>query len=151
MDVIYYASVLQKKIKFLLVFFCATFFFNCVQESPPVEFTINYKQGKGTSVNFKGEESSEYSVFLRKNDLAPILGTFTSEKGIYTFTPVVAFTFGETYDVNKNDKHIGSFTLDKLSIGAAPELIAIYPSSDTVPQNLLKMYFVFSEPMQHSK
>jgi hypothetical protein len=33
----------------------------------------------------------------------------------------------------------------------APEVIAIYPTSDTVPLNLLKIYIAFSKPMQEGQ
>ncbi|WP_435622528.1 Ig-like domain-containing protein [Flagellimonas sp.] len=148
---IYLFSTKYKKIKFLLVFFCATLLFNCRHPESLGEIHLNYSDGRAISVNFEAEKSQEYKVFLTQNDLVPILGTYSHNNGIYTFTPVVAFTSGQTYDIRKNGKPIASFTIDKSSSEKAPELLAIYPSFDTVPQNLLKMYFVFSEPMQHSK
>ncbi|WP_146129910.1 Ig-like domain-containing protein [Flagellimonas meridianipacifica] len=112
---------------------------------------VNYNNGKVVSVEYETEESSGYTFHLKQNDQSPILGNLTCEKGTCTFIPIVAFTAGQTYEIRKNKKTIESFTIDHSSKQKNPELIAIYPSMDTVPQNLLKMYFVFSHPMQHSK
>ncbi|MEM9362212.1 MAG: Ig-like domain-containing protein [Bacteroidota bacterium] len=102
-------------------------------------------------MSFKAKDLSNYTVFLKQNDLTAVLGTSAHDKGIYTFTPIVAFTPGKTYEIRKSGKIVGSFTVDRILKEKKPQLVAIYPSLDTVPQNLLKMYFVFSEPMQHSK
>ena len=151
MDVIPQAIILYKKVKILLIFFCASLFFSCLDDKILVEPAVKYTDGHAVSVSFKAGQSLKYSLFLKQNDLAPILGESTYNKGIYTFTPVVAFTAGEEYEVLENGKLIASFRVKRSSMEKAPELVAIYPSSDSVPQNLLKMYFVFSEPMQYSK
>ncbi|MEM9076035.1 MAG: Ig-like domain-containing protein [Bacteroidota bacterium] len=134
-----------------MVFFCAALSFSCAEGEPTNKVHVNYENGKAVSVSFKVEGQSDYVVFLKQSDLTPVLGTMTHDTQAYTFIPVVAFTPGKTYDIRKNGHTIESFTIDNPRKGEKPELVAIYPSLDTVPQNLLKMYFVFSEPMQHSR
>nr|WP_298998970.1 Ig-like domain-containing protein [uncultured Allomuricauda sp.] len=134
-----------------MVFFCVALFFNCAKNKSSENIHVNYSNGKAVSVAFETEESPGYALYLKKNNLSPILGDLTCEKETCTFIPIVPFTAGQTYEIRKNKKLIGSFTIDRFRKQKNPELIAIYPSVDTVPQNLLKMYFVFSQPMQHSK
>ena len=139
MDVIYLISIIHKKIKFLLVFFCVALLLNCSENKVLEGVHVNYENGKAINVQFKARESADFRVFLKQNDLAPILGSIEQDDDVYTFTPIVAFSQNETYEIRENGKLLGSFTIDPTNRGLHPELIAIYPSLDTVPQNLLKM------------
>ena len=151
MDVISLISTLYKKIKLLLVFFCVAFSLSCTESEHLNNIKVNYENDKALSVSFSTEKQLDLAVFLAQSNSTPVLGTLIQDKQSYTFTPIVAFTSGATYEIRKNEDVVGSFTIDGPSDEKRPELIAIYPSLDTVPQNLLKMYFVFSEPMQHSR
>ncbi|MEM8847042.1 MAG: Ig-like domain-containing protein [Bacteroidota bacterium] len=134
-----------------MVFFCVALSLSCTESEHLNNIRVNYESSKALSVSFSAEEQSDFAVFLKQSNSTPFLGTLIQDKQSYTFTPVVSFTSGATYEIRKNEDVLGSFTIDSPSNEKRPELIAIYPSLDTVPQNLLKMYFVFSEPMQHSR
>ena len=62
------------------------------------------------------------------------------------FEPIVPLTRGLRYEVLLDNNLISEIEVPK-SESSPPDLIAIYPSQDTVPENLLKMYFLFSQPM----
>ncbi len=75
-----------------------------------------------------------------------MLGEFVKTNGGVVFQPVVPFTRGLRYEIRANNH-----TLKQIDIPSPPgkaEIMAIYPSADTVPENLLKIYLHFSMPMQ---
>jgi hypothetical protein len=74
------------------------------------------------------------------------LGEFKRKSDEITFDPAVPFTNGLEYAVMWNDSTIARFKIPKAD-HIAPELLSIYPTCDTVPENLLKIYLEFSQPM----
>ena len=75
-----------------------------------------------------------------------IAGRFRQEKTSLIFEPLIPFTRGLRYDIL-----IGGDSLSQIVIPRSatfPELLGIYPIPDTVPENLLKIYLVFSKPMR---
>ena len=79
-----------------------------------------------------------------------VLGGWNIEGDRLNFTPLVPFTSGITYELYDGEQLANTFKI--VSPEAEPsELLAIYPSSDTVPENLLKMYLQFSRPMQEGQ
>lgn len=144
-------EISRKKIRFGLVFFCLSIFFACqgTVESPPT-FKLRYNNGKVTSINFvytRGE--GNFQLFLEKESNTSVLGKWTTlSTGEYHFAPAVALTPDQTYTLRDGKKVIGSFTASREKKPTIPRVLAIYPSADTVPENLLKIYVKFSEPMQ---
>ncbi len=140
-----------KKIKFALVFFCCISTLICCKKEPKnIEVAVNYQYTKATSITFEGSNIDEYQVSLKANNTIPILGKFADEKPLIKFSPLVPFTAEESYVVLKKGKIVGEFTIEK-SASEAPEVLAVYPQAKVIPENLLKMYFVFSKPMQQSE
>ena len=138
----------SKKIKFFLVFFCALILINCGDTDDIKAFKIYYKNEKANSISFTSNDNpSDYSVFVKGENTTPVLGSFRQTDDKIVFEPAIPFSNGQSYEIKKDSKIIFDFTIAQ-KITKAPELVAIYPSTDTVPENLLKMYFVFSRPMQ---
>lgn len=81
------------------------------------------------------------------NEHEPVLGELEDEYDALLFTPHLSFTGGLTYEVRYSDRQLGMFSVPIDTTLSAPELLAVYPSGDTLPENLLKMYVAFSEPM----
>lgn len=107
----------------------------CVKQKSDV--IINWEGGKAVSISV----ADSVRVYL-KGSTYPVIGDFSN--GV--FTPAVPFQPGNEYVVlSKYDS--SSFSIPALE-GDTPELLATYPSCDTVPSNLLKIYLQFSEPMQ---
>ena len=93
-------------------------------------------------------------------DTAPgMLGTYEVADSALRFTPQFALDAGRPYTVRFDPSH-----LPGAAAGAAPAIVAtvmvpathvtpsttvarVYPSSETVPENLLRMYVEFSGPM----
>lgn len=85
---------------------------------------------------------------LAYNNRAPVLGSYTTEGNDLVFRPLVPFTAGLSYAVWQHTKRIGSVTVPVNFKQVQPNLVAIYPNNDTLPENLLKFYLHFSQPMR---
>lgn len=90
--------------------------------------------------------SERLQVRLVKTSQQPaILGDYTFQENTVVFTPLIPFTYGLHYEVILDNKPIAQIAIPH-SIHS-PVLLGVYPSQDTLPENLLKFYFIFSHPM----
>lgn len=138
-----------KKIKIFLVFFCYIVLLACHSDKRAVTATVIYKNGKAIGVSFPnwGNEK-DLKVVLVGNSGIPVMGEFTSRQDQVTFTPITPFSNNHEYQVFRKERAIARFKVKPTSVASPPELVALYPNRDTVPVNLLKLYLVFSKPMQ---
>lgn len=137
-----------KAIKVFLIVFCFFIQYSC-KNSNAIEVEVIYDSGKAIAVSYTSKLVSEDAkIFLNSNNETPVLGELRSNNNRYFFEPVIPFSAGETYIISDGNNEIIEFTINQKTNIEAPELVAIYPSTDTVPENLLKMYFKFSKPMQ---
>lgn len=77
-----------------------------------------------------------------------IFGAYTREGGGFVFSPLIPFTRGMRYEVRVRGNLTGNFEIPEDNTGHAPSVTAIYPSADTLPENLLKVYLHFDRPMR---
>lgn len=149
MDVIQSMIFYAKKIKSFLIFFYAFALISCNNTNNDA-FSIAYENGVAKSIVFSAQGSfSDYKVSLRGKE-QHILGNYKKEGSQIRFTPVIPFSAGEEYQIFKKGGVILEFQIQHNTTKTQPRVVGIYPAIDTVPENLLKMYFVFSEPMQQS-
>lgn len=87
---------------------------------------------------------------VKEGDRTAVLGNFTHNESDITFTPVVPLTRGLRYELLEDGIVFGEIDIPA-SDADAPEVQAIYPSRDTVPENLLKVYIRFSQPMAEGR
>jgi hypothetical protein len=90
-------------------------------------------------------------------DAPPVLGTYLVAGRTLRFTPAFPFDPGRQYQVRFDASTIGGGsggTVLTAAVGlpaptTAPSttVVAIYPSGDVLPENLLRMYVTFSAPM----
>lgn len=80
-----------------------------------------------------------------------ILGRYIVGKNEVEFIPLIPLTPGLKYEVTLKGKPIGQTEIDRIVGSKLPEVVEIYPTADTVPENLLKLYVEFSKPMQEGK
>ena len=85
------------------------------------------------------------------NTNIPVLGEYSLLEHAILFRPVIAFTRGLKYEVRISDKLISEIEIPFDSTLTVPEVGCIFPTSDTVPLNLLKIYILFSKPMQEGQ
>jgi hypothetical protein len=85
-------------------------------------------------------------------DLPPLFGAYSIEEGALTFRPRYPLASGVTYYVvfHPPESAPVEATFHGPEPVAAPQtrMTAIYPSSPALPANQLKLYIVFSAPMQ---
>jgi hypothetical protein len=80
-----------------------------------------------------------------------ILGTYTITKEAVDFQPLIPFTRGLAYEVRVSGKKVSEITIPQAALTEAPEVLGIYPTRDTLPLNLLKIYIRFSKPMREGQ
>ena len=161
LDAVKISKLIRKFMKRTVPLFRISFFiliasalFICCRHSeqrPAVDIISKNEKAVGVVIRGIDLRENEFAIRLKvqlvkTGERFPILGEFKSEGRDVIFEPLVPFTRGLSYEVLLDDSllseiHIpvGEFT--------SPQLLSIYPSQDTVPENLLKMYFEFSEPM----
>ena len=82
-----------------------------------------------------------------------LLGDYRVEGERVVFRPRFPLVSGETYHARWLDPLTGeelaraSVRLDRVESGPAPRVVAVYPSADRLPENLLRLYVQFSAPM----
>lgn len=79
------------------------------------------------------------------DDVISVSGTVSGEKNTIIFRPTFPFREEVTYTAFWNQKE--GFTFSITSDTPKAELLAIYPSANVLPANLLKIYLHFSAPM----
>ena len=109
------------------------------------------------SLNRTRRETEDWhEVFTVRTDAAtdalpPILGRYTIEGGRVVFRPRFPLAPGTTYRAlfrpEVGEPIEAEFTI-ALEDAPATSVVAIYPTTSTVPVNLLKMYVHFSAPMR---
>jgi hypothetical protein len=152
MDVIS-KHILFKKIKFVLVFFCVCCVLAACQTNTNTidGLSVNYIGTQAISVSFDSPHKDSFKVVSKPHANSIVLGEFSAEQERVTFTPVIPFTAGIVYQIKEGEKVAGEFSIKTQLHVEKPQLVRIYPQLDTVPENLLKMYFVFSKPMQETR
>lgn len=93
----------------------------------------------------RSERDKTLSVRL-ENSKIDIIGDWTDTDTGSVFLPAIPLQSERKFLIYENERLIGDFFLNGIE-NTAPEVLAFYPNSDTVPANLLKCYVRFSKPM----
>ncbi len=142
----------EKKIRVFLVFFCLFLSISCKKEIENPQHRIDYTTGqKAYRISFEGTENFD-SYFIRLNgSTSSILGKYFKDGDRIIFQPVIPFSWEQDYEIYKDGALYIEFTVRAPESVIRPKLLGIYPKLDTLPENLLKMYFEFDMPMQQSQ
>ena len=134
-----------------LVFFCVLY--SCNKNEFYIEdFQIQTSKNNFESISFTSNiPLSQLKIYINKEQKYPILGDFKKVNNSIFFQPILPFTKGEKYLIYKENHQLSEFEIPKTELRNSPEILAIYPKTDTVPENLLKVYIQFSKPMQEVK
>jgi len=153
MDVNHRSSLyIEKKIKAFLVFFSLLLLINCKNKQETLLYTLDFSNNqKASRLIFSGDGNREDYTVKLKGKTQSVFGDLQKEGSSFVFTPIIPFTSGEIYEVFKNDQVYFDFSVPEVERLQAPKLLGIYPKTDTVPENLLKMYFTFDSPMQQTR
>lgn len=101
-----------------------------------------------TGEDYSDTMYAQMEVRLDKPGAPTMLGNYTQNDEFLVFEPLIPFTGGLKYVVLYKDNRISEFQIPAPSKDSAPAITAIYPSEDSLPENLLKIYIAFSKPMQ---
>jgi len=89
----------------------------------------------------------------------PVLGEYSIESGVVTFTPSFPFDPGRQYEVRfdpssalgdegtRGEPIVATVGLPRREIVPSTVVRAVYPSGEVIPENQLRMYIEFSAPM----
>ena len=119
-----------------------------------IEFTVQDAQGDI-------DPAKRLQVFVGPQDSccggkSPITGRYSVIDNTVTFDPAFDFMTGQRYTVltrrsdgsNKVISELKEFTLQSTSDVVKPEVLMVYPSAATLPENTLRFYIHFSTPMK---
>lgn len=91
-------------------------------------------------------------IRLAKRGSQPaIFGSFVWRSDGIFFEPLIPLTRGLSYEITVRNQSLDTIEIPLPENDEPPLLTSIYPSQDTIPQNLLKMYLQFSAPMQEGR
>src|SRR5262249_38751105 len=92
--------------------------------------------------------SSVLAVYAGRGDVPPLSGKYSLDGGILTFTPRYPLSPG--IHVRAVFRGVESaFDLPKAAPKPSTTRVAqVYPTTDRIPENQLKLYIFFSAPMQ---
>lgn len=138
-----------------LAFFFLLALSACQNQEATIELLWNEQRATGISIprqliqNFSAAASDpSIKVVLANGNKRAILGKFSADNSALLFEPLIPLTPGLSYHILENNRLIGQVIVPFNKNEKAPELLAIYPQLDTLPENLLKFYVRFSKPMR---
>ncbi|MEJ7740404.1 MAG: hypothetical protein WKF97_23545 [Chitinophagaceae bacterium] len=124
------------------------------------EISIRWNNNKATAVliperlvkGIRADSVSEWLkvVVLHDSNTTAVLGDYNLDHDVI-FEPLIPFSRGLSYEVFYRNKKLGTFQIPAANRENAPKLLAVYPSQDTLPENLLKFYLRFSQPMSEGE
>jgi hypothetical protein len=135
--------------KYSLVFFLCVI--TACQTHKADKITLVWKNVQATGILIpehliQDMDKNPLSVSLNGSD-RDVLGNFSKTDSGVLFQPLIPLSQGMEYGVLQSNRVVGKIAVPASS-GKPPMVTAIYPQADTVPENLLKFYIEFSEPMQ---
>jgi len=140
-----------------LIIFSLPFLLACRQKKQDAskDLSILWKEDRAVGLSISENNigpisqdslASQLEIRLdRPGEQPAIAGNYSSENNEYVFKPLIPFTRGLRYILFVRNQLLTGIEIPKDTI--VPKLLAIYPSRDSLPENLLKIYLVFSRPM----
>lgn len=107
------------------------------------DFSINWNSEDAVSITINEQKVPNLNIRLL-GKAQKIAGSLSVEENT-RFTPYFPFTIGATYQVF--DGHTVLFTFIPQKEIVAPEVQNIYPLAEELPENFLKFYIEFDQPM----
>jgi hypothetical protein len=144
-----------------LIFFAFTGFLACRNPPETTEITLRWNDNRATGIAIPRNLVSSLSadslnlllaVRLKTDgDQTAILGEYRLTDNDIIFEPLIPFTRGLHYEIWLRNQRLDGFKIPAADPKDAPELLAIYPTQDSLPDNSLKIYLRFSRPMREGQ
>lgn len=162
MDVIADTIFYNKKIRFCIIWgLVFSFIFPGCSETQKEDQRVNiqWNGSRAESISIPRElltgipkDSIGQLLHIQLENInTPMLGEYILADDSVIFRPLINFTRGLKYEIRLAAKLLTTIEIPIDNLADAPKVIAIYPTRDTVPQNLLKIYIAFSKPMQEGQ
>ena len=141
-----------------LIFFALFVFSSCHQDGQrKIVLIWNNNQAVAISIpesvlNSNATSLDKTSVAVRlEGNTEAMLGEIALEDAAAIFKPVIPLARGRGYEILLKNKIIGRVHVPLANEADASALTMIYPTADTLPENLLKIYLQFSKPMREGE
>jgi hypothetical protein len=129
------------------------------EELPAIDIIMEGTKATGLSIprELLGDVPDDSIEQWVKVHLAPgdnnpaMLGRYIIEKDHVEFIPLIPLTTDIRYEVRLKGESISQIEIERIVSMGYPDVLDVYPTTDTVPENLLKLYIEFSKPMQEGK
>lgn len=142
-------------VMYSLTFLLIVILNSCENQQSKIELVWKNKRATGIEIpnhllkDFSStDHNSSLKIVLLEHSNQGILGNFVADNTSLIFEPLIPLTPGLTYHILQNNIPIGEISVPFDDKPQAPELISVYPETDTLPENTLKFYFRFSKPMR---
>ncbi|MBK5277843.1 MAG: Ig-like domain-containing protein [Bacteroidia bacterium] len=130
-------------------------FTGCGPNNTQSTISILWRDNKaiGLSIPHSLVKESENTInklqirLIKPGERTAILGKYKIEEEQIVFESAVHLTRGFQYEVLWLDSLLAEIEIPIDESVIAPELLMVYPTQDTVPENLLKIFLHFSQPM----
>jgi hypothetical protein len=145
--------------RLLSLIFFATLLFSC-REDKTEKITIIWDNNQAIGISVPksfleapGDDSLTelFQVQLETKNPVAILGNPSINNNKLLFKPLIPFSRGMSYKIIFRNRQIATIKIPPDSEARIPTLIAIHPTQDSVPENLLKLYLEFSDPMREGE
>lgn len=141
-----------------LIFFVSHLFLQC-QPTGKTDIAIRWADQRATGLIIPSQfietvpaNSIKEIVSVRlANHQTAIAGNYQLTDDGLLFEPLIPFTRGLRYTVWLGGERLKELLIPTLGATDKPALLAIYPSHDSLPDNLLKIYLHFSRPMREGQ
>ncbi|SKB31449.1 Ig-like domain-containing protein [Daejeonella lutea] len=138
-----------------LVFF-VTLFSNCGDHSELNDITVLKEGEKSVAIFIPTEllpgltnERLEEKIFIRlAGQPDNVLGEYQMSSDGVVFRPLIELTPAKDYQIIYQGRLLSLLSIPERLADGKTSLNGIYPVTDTVPENLLKIYLSFSRPMR---
>lgn len=151
-------GLIRLYVTYSLIFFVSGLLLSC-QSAEDTGITIRWDNKRAVGIAIPKSftpaiptDSLEQLLSVRLADQnVAILGNYKRIDDNIVFEPLIPFTRGLRYVLWLKNKRLSEITIPGLATGDKPALLAIYPSGDSLPDNLLKIYLHFSRPMREGQ
>jgi hypothetical protein len=141
-----------------LIFFACTFAPSCKQKSGE-EIIIIWSDAYAAGISIptgllKQQQADSISTHLQvrlQNNPTAMLGEYSITEDKILFKPAIPLTRGMTYHIMFRDEVVGKLKVPLADPSLATSVVKVFPTQDTVPENLLKIYVQFSAPMREGE
>lgn len=158
-------GVLRRGCVFSGVVFASTLaLVGCVDAPPPnqrpLAVAIDTSRGVGAARlvlkaraasqlrEWSGSPRSVFTVSVAGMDSVAVAGKYATNDTALEFTPAFPLDAGRSYTVSiGSSRRRDTLTIPARTAGVLTKVVRVFPSADSVPENLLRLYIEFSAPM----